>query len=162
MMSRVYTTDELINYRETARKEGKKVVFTNGCFDIIHRGHIELLERSKKLGDVLIIGLNTDASVKKLKGEERPLVNQDDRAYIIASLKCVDAVCLFDEDTPAELIEKIKPDILVKGGDYKIEEVVGRETVWDSGGEVITIPLIEGKSTRVFIERILELYRKKQ
>jgi len=159
-MGKIFKIDEFVKIREEAKRKGKKVIFTNGCFDILHRGHIEIFEKAKSLGDILVIAVNSDSSVRKLKGEERPIVSEDDRAYIIASLECVDAVCLFDEETPAEIIDKIKPDILVKGGDYKVDEIVGRESVWDAGGEVITIPLLEGRSTSGIIEKIVKIHRK--
>lgn len=159
-MGKIFNIDELIKFRQKVQREGKKVVFTNGCFDIIHRGHIELLKKAKEFGDILIIGLNSDFSVKKIKGGERPILNEDDRAYILGALECVDAVCLFDEETPSRIIEQLKPDVLVKGGDYKIGEIVGRETVQDCGGEVITIPFVEGKSTRGIIEKIIKSYSK--
>jgi len=159
-MGKIFKIDELVKFREKAKIKGRKVVFTNGCFDILHRGHVELLEKAKRLGDFLIVALNSDSSMKKIKGEKRPILDENDRAYILASLKCVDAVCLFDEETPAEIINKLKPDILVKGGDYKINEVVGRESVYNVGGEVVTIPLVEGKSTKGIIEKIIKSYCK--
>lgn len=127
---------------------GEKVVFTNGCFDILHRGHIEYLNKARSLGDRLIVGVNTDRSVKKLKGEHRPVNNQDDRAFLLAALGCVDAVVLFDEDTPYRLIQYLKPDVLVKGGDYRPEDVVGRDLV----DEVVIVPFVEGYSTTKVIE----------
>jgi len=159
-MGKIFKINELVKFREKAKIEGRKVVFTNGCFDILHRGHVELLEKAKSLGDFLIVALNSDASMKKIKGEKRPILNENDRAYILASLKCVDAVCLFDEETPAEIIDKLKPDILAKGGDYKINEIVGRESVYNIGGEVVIIPLVEGKSTKEIIEKIIKSYCK--
>ena len=159
-MGKIFKIDELVKFREKAKIKGKKVVFTNGCFDILHRGHVELLEKAKRLGDFLIVALNSDSSMKKIKGEKRPILDENDRAYILVSLKCVDAVCLFDEETPAEIINKLKPDVLVKGGDYKINEVVGRESVYNVGGEVVTIPLVEGKSTKGIIEKIIKSYCK--
>lgn len=159
-MGKIFKIDELVKFREKAKIKGKKVVFTNGCFDILHRGHVELLEKAKSLGDFLIVALNSDSSMKKIKGEKRPILDEDDRAYILVSLKCVDAVCLFDEETPAEIINKLKPDVLVKGGDYKINEVVGRESVYNVGGEVVIIPLVEGKSTKEIIEKIIKSYCK--
>ncbi len=159
-MGKIFKIDELVKFREKAKIEGRKVVFTNGCFDILHRGHVELLEKAKSLGGFLIVALNSDSSMKKIKGEKRPILDENDRAYILVSLKCVDAVCLFDEETPAEIINKLKPDILVKGGDYKINEVVGRESVYSVGGEVVTIPLVEGKSTKEIIEKIIKSYCK--
>jgi len=159
-MGKIFKIDELVKFREKAKIEGRKVVFTNGCFDILHRGHVELLEKAKSLGDFLIVALNGDSSMKKIKGEKRPILDENDRAYILVSLKCVDAVCLFDEETPAEIINKLKPDVLVKGGDYKINEVVGRESVYNVGGEVVIIPLVEGKSTKEIIEKIIKSYCK--
>jgi len=133
---------------------GKKVVFTNGCFDILHLGHIDYLEKAKRLGDVLIVGLNADVSVKRLKGPERPINDEYARARMLAALHFVDAVCLFNEDTPGELIETILPDILVKGGDYTIETIVGAETVMKNGGQVKTIDLVDGFSTTSIIEKL--------
>ncbi len=127
--------------------QGRKVVFTNGCFDILHRGHIEYLSKARDCGDVLIIGLNTDASVRRLKGEKRPVQDEQTRALILASLRFVEGVVLFDEDTPYDLISFLKPDVLVKGGDYSRETIVGADVVEASGGEVVVIPLVEGYST---------------
>ena len=124
-----------------------KVVFTNGCFDILHRGHVEYLAKAADMGDVLVVGLNTDASVRRLKGEGRPVNNEEARALVLASLSFVDAVVLFDEDTPYELIKAIRPDVLVKGADYKVEEIVGYDVVTSYGGKVVTVPLVEGFST---------------
>jgi len=124
-----------------------KIVFTNGCFDILHRGHIEYLSQARDQGDVLIIGLNSDASVKRIKGEGRPVQDEKSRALVLASLRIVDAVVLFDEDTPIELIKAVNPDVLVKGGDYTEETIVGAEVVKANGGKVVTIPLVEGYST---------------
>jgi rfaE bifunctional protein nucleotidyltransferase chain/domain len=126
---------------------GQKVVFTNGCFDILHRGHIEYLSQARDQGNVLIIGLNTDASVRRLKGESRPVQDEMSRALALASLRLVDAVILFDEDTPFELIKTIQPDVLVKGGDYSPETIVGADIVKANDGEVVVIPLVEGYST---------------
>ena len=159
-MGKIFKIDELVKFRGKAKIKGRKVVFTNGCFDILHRGHVELLEKAKRLGDFLIVALNSDSSMKKIKGDKRPILDENDRAYILASLKCVDAVCLFDEETPVEIINKLKPDVLVKGGDYKINEIVGREDVYKVGGEVVTIPLVEGKSTKEIIKKIIKSYCK--
>ena len=133
---------------------GKKIVFTNGCFDILHVGHIQYLEQAADLGDVLVVGLNSDRSVRALKGADRPINSENDRAKMLASLGCVDYVVIFDEDTPYELIRKIQPDILVKGGDYSVDEVVGRDVVEDKGGEVRILPFVEGKSTTGIIKKI--------
>jgi rfaE bifunctional protein nucleotidyltransferase chain/domain len=146
--------DELKNNLEKWRNKKLKIVFTNGCFDILHRGHVEYLSKAKSYGDILIVGLNSDTSVKRLKGESRPYINEDDRGYILSNLKAVDAVVLFNEDTPYKIINKIIPDVLVKGGDYKLEEIVGRETVEKNGGKVETVGFIKGNSTSILIEKI--------
>ena len=132
----------------------QKVVFTNGCFDIIHRGHVEYLEEAKSLGDILIIGLNSDESVRRLKGPSRPINNEEDRARVLLGLKSVDGVVAFKEDTPLELIKMVKPDVLVKGGDWKVEDIVGHEFVIEGGGEVYSLPFREGCSTTNIIEKI--------
>jgi rfaE bifunctional protein nucleotidyltransferase chain/domain len=159
-MNKVVDINELVGIREKVKKEGKKVVFTNGCFDILHRGHVDYLEKAKKLGDILIVGLNSDESVKKIKGEKRPIVPQDDRAMVLSALGCVDYVCLFDQETPRELIEKIIPDVLVKGGDWEKENIVGRKIVEENGGKVFTIPEVKGKSTQKIIQTIIDRYSK--
>lgn len=148
--SKIYELPALLKQLEQDRTAGKKIVFTNGCFDILHRGHATYLRAARNLGDKLIIGLNTDASVKRLKGESRPVNHEDDRAYLLESLACVDYVVKFGEDTPYELLSQIRPDILVKGGDYKIEEVVGREFA----GEVILIDFVDGYSTTRTIQQM--------
>ena len=130
------------------------MVFTNGCFDILHRGHVEYLQRARGLGDLLVVGVNTDESVERLKGEGRPVVSQEDRVLVLAGLESVDAVTLFHEDTPRELIAALLPDVLVKGGDYQLHEVVGREEVEEAGGEVIIIPLIPGRSTTDLLQKV--------
>jgi rfaE bifunctional protein nucleotidyltransferase chain/domain len=134
----------------------QRVVFTNGCFDILHRGHVTYLEQARQLGDALVVGLNTDASVERLKGSGRPLVPEGDRALVLAALSSVTAVTLFDEDTPAELIAALRPDVLVKGGDYTPEEIVGADTVEREGGRVVVIPYVEGRSTTELIQRLRE------
>ena len=136
------------------RSAGKTIVFTNGCFDILHRGHVEYLAQAADLGDKLIIGLNTDASVKRLKGESRPINNEKSRALLLSALQFVDVVVFFDEDTPYELIKQVQPDILVKGNDYKPEEIVGYDIVTAKGGKVLTIDLVEGFSTTNIISRM--------
>jgi len=134
---------------------GYKVVFTNGCFDILHRGHVEYLCHARDLGDKLVLGLNTDASVKRQgKSPERPVNDEKTRATILAGLECIDAIILFDEDTPYELIRFVQPDVLVKGNDYKAEEIVGYDIVSAKGGQVITIPLVQGFSTTKLIEKL--------
>ena len=135
----------------------KQIAFTNGCFDILHQGHLEVLSQAATLGDILVVGINTDASIKKLKGKDRPVNDQLFRARMLAALTMIDAVVLFDEETPLELIRIIEPDILVKGGDYTIEQVVGAEDVIKNGGEVKIIPLVKGYSTTALIQKIQEL-----
>jgi D-beta-D-heptose 7-phosphate kinase/D-beta-D-heptose 1-phosphate adenosyltransferase len=154
---KIYNRIDLARQVERWKLLNKKIVFTNGCFDILHKGHIELLSKAAQLGDILIVGLNADASVKKLKGEDRPVNDENFRSEIMAGLLIVDAVSLFEEDTPYELIETIVPDILVKGGDYKPEDVVGAETVIKNGGNVEIIPLVKGYSTTGIIQKIREL-----
>lgn len=136
------------------KSEGKKVVFTNGCFDILHKGHVAYLNEAKKCGDLLIVGLNSDASVKRLKGEERPINNEQDRKYLLENLKSVDFVEIFDEQTPLNLIKTIMPSILVKGGDWKIEQIVGSKEVIDNGGDVYSLNFVDGFSTTNIIEKI--------
>ena len=139
-----------------ARNREKKIVFTNGCFDIIHGGHIEFLQKAKDLGDILVVGLNDDKSVKKLKGKGRPMKSQSERANILSALKYVDYITIFSELTPERLIQEIKPDILVKGNDYSIEEVVGRDIVEGYGGRVELIPIVKGMSTSGFLKKVIE------
>ena len=129
------------------------VVFTNGCFELLHRGHVEYLAQAKALGDVLVVGLNSDASVQRLRGAGRPLVTEADRAAVLVALRSVDAVTLFDEDTPLELISTLLPDVLVKGGDYDLDGIVGREVVEEAGGEVRALPFVEGHSTTSILDR---------
>lgn len=133
----------------------RKIVFTNGCFDILHPGHVYYLNKARSLGDILVVGLNSDNSVKRLnKGKERPIHPQDKRSEVLASLLCVDYVCLFDEDTPLNLIKAVKPDILVKGGDYTIDTIVGSDIVMQYGGRVEIIPLLEGYSTTTILAKL--------
>ena len=138
----------------------RKVVFTNGCFDILHLGHIEYLAKAAELGDVLVIGMNSDSSVHRIKGESRPINDEHSRSMVLASLEFVTAVVLFDEETPYELIKTIQPDILVKGKDYKIEEIAGHDIVLAKGGKVETIKLTPGYSTTAIEQKILELHKK--
>ena len=138
------------------RASEKTVVFTNGVFDLLHRGHAEYLEEARALGDRLVVGVNTDASVRRLKGPSRPIVGEQDRAALVRALACVDLVVLFDDDTPERLIEAVRPDVLVKGADYAPEAIVGREFVESHGGRVTTIPLREGLSTSEIVKRIRE------
>ncbi len=159
-MGRVVGIDEIVNITRELKKEGKKIVFTNGCFDILHRGHVEYLAKAKELGDVLIVGLNSDLSVKQIKGDGRPIVSQEDRAFILSNLASVDYVVIFDEPTPYELISKIIPDVLVKGSDWSIEEVVGRDVVEGNGGQVVLVELTPNRSTTNIIKTILERFCK--
>ncbi|MBQ9254904.1 MAG: D-glycero-beta-D-manno-heptose 1-phosphate adenylyltransferase [Bacteroidales bacterium] len=144
----------LIAVLENLKMKGKKIVFTNGCFDLLHKGHIDYLSKARELGDVLILGLNTDNSIKRIKGETRPIQDEDSRAFILASLVCVDYVVMFDDDTPYNLINTIKPDVLVKGADYKKEDIVGGAIVEKNGGEVTTIEFLDGYSTTNIIKKI--------
>ena len=157
-MGKVLNIHELKSVRETLRRQNKKVVFTNGVFDIIHRGHIEYLTKAKSLGDVLVVGVNTDSSVHRIKGDKRPIVSEEDRAYIVANLSPVDYVCLFGEDTPSDLISTIVPDILVKGADWHINEIVGKDVVEKSGGKVMIIDFIPDRSTTSIIDLIIERF----
>ncbi|MFH1312792.1 MAG: D-glycero-beta-D-manno-heptose 1-phosphate adenylyltransferase [Candidatus Eisenbacteria bacterium] len=158
-MNKIVTLDQLRDARETARKAGKRFVFTNGCFDILHRGHVELLRAARNLGDQLAVGINSDDSVRRLKGEKRPIVLEDDRTAVVAALESVDFVTVFDEDTPERVITVLLPDVLVKGGDYAIDEIVGRKQVEESGGKVVRLPLHGGHSTAKLLRDIAERYK---
>ena len=155
-MGRVVSWDEAARLRDEARAAGRTVVFTNGCFDLLHRGHVDLLRLARERGDLLFVGLNDDASVRRLKGESRPLVGEEDRGAVLAALAAVDYVVLFSEDTPQELIARLLPDVLVKGADYREEDVVGGEEVRRAGGRVELIPLTEGRSTTGLVNRLRE------
>jgi rfaE bifunctional protein nucleotidyltransferase chain/domain len=150
----IYTREQLLVEREQWRREGRKVVFTNGCYDILHPGHIRLLESARSLGDILILALNTDASVQRLKGSTRPLIPENERAELAAALEAVDAVTFFDEDTPRELIAAVLPDILIKGADWA-HFIAGREEVEAAGGQVLALPLEPGYSTTGILEEVL-------
>ncbi|MEO7607730.1 MAG: D-glycero-beta-D-manno-heptose 1-phosphate adenylyltransferase [Saprospiraceae bacterium] len=139
------------------QQEGQKVVFTNGCFDLLHRGHLTYLAEAKALGQKLVVGLNSDASVARIKGSDRPIVAEDERAFALAALKMVDLVVIFEEDTPLKLIEALQPNILVKGGDYEVHQIVGAEIVMQNGGEVLSLPFIVGYSTTALIDKIQSL-----
>jgi rfaE bifunctional protein nucleotidyltransferase chain/domain len=153
-MGEVVVHTDLLKIRERLKREGKKIVFTNGVFDIVHRGHVEYLTKAKALGDVLLVGMNTDASVQRLKGPRRPVVSQDDRAFVLAALRVVDYVCLFDEDTPYNLIKAVVPDVLVKGSDWAIDDIVGKDIVEAAGGKVQTIDYVPNRSTTSIIQKI--------
>ena len=157
-MGIILAIDELINMRKAIKNNNKKLVFTNGCFDIIHKGHIDYLNESKKLGDYLVVGVNSDDSVRILKGPKRPILPQNERAFIVSNLIAVDFVCIFDEETPLKLIEAVLPDLLVKGADWSIDKVVGKDVVEKNGGKVMTINLTPNKSTTNMIETILKTY----
>lgn len=155
--NKIVSLGEAIERVKAWQDKGEKIVFTNGCFDIVHLGHIDYLEKARNLGNRLVLGLNTDASVKRLKGESRPVVNEYARARMMSAFEFVDAVVLFDEPTPLTLIEEVKPDILVKGDDYTVETIVGADFVIGKGGEVKTIPLVKGYSTTSLIEKIKQI-----
>ncbi len=155
----VLRLDELKKIVSLAKGTGKTVVFTNGCFDLIHGGHIEFLQKAREKGDLLVVGLNSDKSVKDIKGESRPIKSERERANIISALKYVDYITIFDESTPEELIREVRPDILVKGDDYAIDEVVGREIVEGYGAKVELIPIVQGLSTTNIVTKILESHK---
>ncbi len=157
-MGAIVNVQQLLRSRRQMRRQRKKVAFTNGTFDILHRGHVEYLQAAKKLGDVLIVGLNTDASIRRIKGKGRPVNKNADRAIVLAALGCVDYVCFFGEDTPHNLIKKIIPDVLVKGADWNVDDIVGKDIVEQHGGVVRTVRLTRGRSTTNTIERVLRAY----
>lgn len=156
----VWTEEEALRQVRSWKQAGKQVVFTNGCFDLLHRGHVEYLEAARQEGDVLIVGLNSDASVQQLKGPPRPIQGESDRAYILDHLRAVTGVVIFSEATPARLIESLEPDVLVKGADYMVEEIAGSQAVLQRGGRVVTIPFQSQRSTSDLIQRIYEGMRK--
>jgi len=153
---KVKKLEEMKAVRAELKRAGKKLVFTNGCFDIIHVGHVRLLQDAKKQGDVLVLAINSDASVRTLKGAERPYVPEDERAEVVAGLESVDYVIIFNELDPLRVITELKPDVLVKGGDWTVDTIVGRDVVEGSGGKVISLPFVEGLSTTNIIQRIIE------
>lgn len=150
-----YSSEGLVGLKDEKRK-GKKIVFTNGCFDILHMGHVTYLKQAKKLGDILVVGINSDASITRLKGRKRPINTLSDRMQLLSELETVDYVVSFEEDTPLELIQAIEPDVLVKGGDYNVEDVVGAGFVKKAGGSITIIPFVQGRSTTNIINRIQE------
>ena len=154
MNSRVLSLEQAIVRFGPAKRNGRRVVFTNGCFDLLHPGHIQILERARALGDALIVGLNSDSSVRELKGAGRPVLPESERAEILAGLECVDAVVIFEELTPRHVIAALLPDVLVKGGDWPGDQIVGREEVEAVGGRVVSIPVVPGYSTTAILERI--------
>jgi len=153
-LSKVKTVSALSAKLNSLKSRGSKVVFTNGCFDILHVGHVDYLEKAKRQGNILVVGLNSDSSVKKIKGSARPINRQRDRARVLAALSCVDYITIFSEDTPERLIKKLKPDIIVKGGDWKKKDIVGGSFVESLGGKVVTIPFVPGYSTTSLIKKI--------
>lgn len=153
-MKELLSLNEFLEIRKKIKQEGKKLVFTNGCFDIIHRGHVSYLNRAKALGDYLVVALNSDESVRRLKGEGRPINKLEDRAFVVANLKAVDFVVSFDEDTPFKIISAIIPDVLVKGGDWQLVQIVGRDIVEANGGKVYSLPYVENYSTTSIINKM--------
>jgi rfaE bifunctional protein nucleotidyltransferase chain/domain len=147
-------SSEIEKLSKLIKAHNKKLVFTNGCFDIVHTGHLKILNQSKSCGDILFVGLNSDSSIKKLKGNDRPIVDQFDRAEILSNFRSVDFVIIFDEETPYDLIKCIEPDILVKGGDYAKNQIIGADIVEDNGGSIIIIPLVDGKSTTRIVAKM--------
>ena len=152
---KILSTAEFEKIRADFSKESR-VVFTNGCFDILHAGHVDLLSRAREQGDVLVLGLNSDNSVRSIKGDKRPVTKQQQRAFVLAGLACIDYVIFFDEDTPYNLIKKVQPDVLVKGGDWTVDNIVGRDVVEGRGGQVLSLPLLPGYSTTSVIRYIRE------
>jgi len=158
-MKSVISLKRLLKELAPLREKGRKVVFTNGCFDIIHAGHVRYLTKARSLGDMLVVGLNSDASVRAIKGPSRPIVPESERAEVLGALRCVDYVVIFNEDTPLSLITALRPDILVKGSDWAAHEIVGGDVVKKSGGRVARIRLLKGRSTTNIIKRVLELHK---
>ena len=162
MKEKIKKREELKKILIAHQKAGKKIVFTNGCYDLIHVGHVRYLEEAKSHGDILVVAVNSDSSVKKLKGDKRPLIPEQERAEVLSALECVDYVVIFDEVDPLAIITYLKPDVLVKGGDWTVDTIIGRDAVEGSGGKVISLPYIEGdfSSTSKIIERIVERYER--
>ena len=158
MRSKILKLSDLVKVLESLREAGKRIVFTNGCFDILHAGHVRYLTAARSKGDALILGLNSDVSVKSIKPENRPIVSQDQRAEVLAGLACVDYITIFDETDPLALIQTIKPDVLIKGADWKETDIIGSDVVKSYGGKVIRIEVVPGISTSRIIQRILRLY----
>jgi D-beta-D-heptose 7-phosphate kinase/D-beta-D-heptose 1-phosphate adenosyltransferase len=155
---KIKNLDVLVTLIEAEKARGRKVVFTNGCFDLLHVGHVRYLQKARTYGDLLVLGLNSDASVRRLKGEKRPLIGQRERAHILAALDCINYVVIFDEDTPLQLLQALKPAVLVKGGDYTPDEVVGKDLVESYGGRIELVEFVDGKSTTNIIDKILQNY----
>jgi D-glycero-beta-D-manno-heptose 1-phosphate adenylyltransferase len=157
MSGKIVSREELRRERERLRAAGRQLVFTNGCFDVLHVGHVRYLAAARALGDALVVAINSDASVRELKGAGRPIMNEDERAEMLAALVAVDYVTVFDELSPRSLIAEVLPDVLVKGGDYQLNEIHGREEVEAAGGRVLALPFVEGASTTSIIERVREV-----
>jgi D-beta-D-heptose 7-phosphate kinase/D-beta-D-heptose 1-phosphate adenosyltransferase len=162
MKEKIKEREELKEILSAHQKAGKKIVFTNGCYDLIHVGHIRYLEEAKSHGDFLVVAVNSDSSVQKLKGDRRPLIPEQERAEVLSGLSCIDYVIIFDETDPHNIISYLKPDVLIKGGDWTVDTIIGRDVVEASGGKVISLPYIEGdfSSTSKIIKRIVERYGK--
>ncbi len=158
-MSSIKTVEEMKEIRQQLKDHNKKVVFTNGCFDLIHAGHVDYLSKAKAFGDVMVVGLNSDSSVMRIKGSKRPILDETERSFIISNLKPVDYVVMFDEDTPKLLIEELLPDVLVKGADWEIENIVGKDVVLANGGEVKTIEFVNDQSTSKIIKTIVDRFK---
>ncbi len=156
---KILTLEDLVTRLGKVRKSGQKIVFTNGCFDIMHVGHVRYLADAGSEGDLLVVGLNSDASVRIIKGDKRPIVRQNHRAEVLASLGCVDFIVIFDEPDPLKLIQTLKPDVLVKGEDWREDAIVGAESVKSQGGKIVRISFVEESSTTAIIEKILQRYR---
>ena len=161
MKEKIKERKELLRIIKNLKAKGKRIVFTNGCFDLLHLGHVRYLEKAKALGDVLVVGVNSDSSVRKLKGPKRPILPEEERTEILSGLGCVDYITIFNEADPLILIDSLKPNLLVKGGDWTREQIVGREVVERSGGELIIIPFVKGASTSNVIDTILKRFQKK-
>jgi D-beta-D-heptose 7-phosphate kinase/D-beta-D-heptose 1-phosphate adenosyltransferase len=161
MKKKIKGRKELLRIIKNLKAKGKQIVFTNGCFDLLHLGHVRYLEEAKALGDVLVVGVNSDSSVRKLKGPKRPILPEEERTEILSGLGCVDYITIFDEVDPLKLITSFEPNLLVKGGDWTREQVVGREVVERSGGELVIIPFVKGASTSNVIDTILKRFQKR-
>jgi rfaE bifunctional protein nucleotidyltransferase chain/domain len=157
LSGRVLSLHEAILRFGREKRNGRRVVFTNGCFDLLHPGHIETLEKARTLGDVLVVGVNSDRSVREMKGSGRPIVPEQERAEALAALECVDGVVIFDEPTPREIVSTLSPDLLVKGGDWASDQIIGREEVESAGGRVVSVPVVAGYSTSAMLEKIRRL-----